>query len=187
MDPIPPVLARRERLHNRFFTLVEEDIPDRDGRPYTYHAVEAKWDAVIVVPVCDDGTLLIERIYRHPYRRWMHEFPAGGIEPGEDPLAAAARELSEETGWTAGRVEPLISYEAMPGLLRMRLHIVRATGLRPGGEVRLEAAEFIQVERMTVDDAWRLAEVQPASSFLVCGLLAHGNVRSSGRPVVRSS
>ncbi|MBN8524903.1 MAG: NUDIX hydrolase [Planctomycetes bacterium] len=172
MDPLPRTGARRLLAGNRFFDLVEEEIEDRQGRMYPYYTVASKWDAVVAVPVLPDGRLLVERIYRHPCRAWLHEFPAGGIEPGEEPCAAGGRELREETGWSAGRITPLQTFEAMPGLLRMRLHLVLAEELSPGGERALEAAEFIQVETMTVDEAWQLARRETASSFLTLGLMA---------------
>lgn len=172
MDPLPRLGSRRVLAGNRFFDLVEEEIEDRGGRMYPYFTVASKWDAVVIVPVLPDGQLLVERIYRHPYRRWMHEFPAGGIEPGEDACVAGARELTEETGWIAGRTTLLHRFEALPGLLRMRLHIVLAEDLRDGGERSLEAAEFIHVERMDEASAWTLAHQEGASSFLTLGLLA---------------
>ena len=172
MDPLPRLGSRRVLAGNRFFDLVEEEIEDRGGRMYPYFTVASKWDAVVIVPVLPDGHLLVERIYRHPYRRWMHEFPAGGIEPGEDACVAGARELTEETGWIAGRTTLLHRFEALPGLLRMRLHIVLAEDLRDGGERSLEAAEFFHVERMEEAAAWSLARQEGASSFLTLGLLA---------------
>lgn len=172
MDPLPHTGQRRVLAGNRFFDLVEEEIEDRNGKMYPYFTVASKWDAVVAVPVLPDGRLLVERIYRHPCRAWLHEFPAGGIEPGEDPCAAGGRELHEETGWTASRVTPLQTFEAMPGLLRMRLHLVLAEGLVDTGQRALEAAEFIHVETMTEAEAWELARRETASSFLTLGLMA---------------
>ncbi len=171
-DPLPRLGARRTLAGNRFFDLVEEGIEDRTGGMYPYYSVVSKWDAVVVIPLLGDGTLLIERIYRHPYRAWLHEFPAGGIEPGEDACAAGARELTEETGWAAGRTTLLHRYEALPGLLRMRLHLVLAEDLRDTGTRSLEAAEFIHVERLSIAEAWDLTKRETASSFLTMGLMA---------------
>lgn len=172
MDPLPRTGQRHVLAGNRFFDLVEEEIEDRGGRMYPYFTVASKWDAVVVVPVLSDGRLLVERIYRHPCRAWLHEFPAGGIEPGEDACAAGGRELREETGWTAARITPLQTFEALPGLLRMRLHLVLAEGLTDTGTRELEAAEFIHVETMTETEAWALARRETASSFLTLGLMA---------------
>ncbi len=171
--PIPPIHARREVSSNRFLSYVEEDLSDRHGKAYTYYQVESKWDAVIVVPVLDDGRLVLERIYRHPYRAYFLEFPAGGIERGEAPLDAAKRELEEETGYISGRVELLNTFEAMPGLLRMRMHVVLALDLTLSTKARqLEAMEMLEVEVMTRAEAWKQTEDQAAvSSFLSVGLL----------------
>lgn len=172
MDPLPRTGNRRILAGNRFFDLVEEEIEDRNRQMYSYFTVASKWDAVLVVPVLGDGRLLIERIYRHPCRAWLHEFPAGGIEPGEDPCVAGGRELHEETGWTAARIVPLHSFEALPGLLRLRLHVVAAYGLVDTGSRALEAAEFIHVETVSRSAAWQLTRQETTSSFLTMGLLA---------------
>lgn len=174
----PPILARREVSTNRFMTFVEEDIRDPAGRLYTYYQLESKWDAVLVLPVLPDGRLVLERIYRHPYRRWFLEFPAGGIEPGESPLAAAARELEEETGWRAGAVRALGAYEAIPGMLRARVHVVLAEQLTQTGTRSHETMELIEVVEMTETQAWVEADGEPASSFLTMGLLWYGRVRA---------
>ena len=175
-DSIPTILARREISRNRFLSYVEEDLTDRHGKPYTYYQVESRFDAVVVVPV-----LPVERIYRHPYRQWLSEFPAGGIEPGEDPCAAGIRELAEETGFRAGRCTSLHVIEAMPGLLRMRLHLVLAEDLTPGGELKLEEMELLEIETLTRDEAWTRAGQAPASMFLTLGLLALERWQNSTR------
>lgn len=176
---LPLIHARREVSRNRFLTYVEEDLSDRHGQPYTYYQVESKWDAVVVVPVLPDGRILVERIYRHPYKRWFHEFPAGGIEPGEDPLAAGARELLEETGHAGDSPRLLQSFEAMPGLLRMRLHVVLIENCQLIAQQQLEAMELLEVEAMTREQAWALARLEAPSSFLVMGLWAWENHSSA--------
>ena len=177
---LPPILDRRVISENRFLRYVEEDLPDRHGRLYTYYQVEARYDVVVVVPVLPDGRLVVEHIYRHPYRRWFLEFPAGGIEPGEDPCAAGARELAEETGHTAARVTKLGTMEAMPGLLRMRLHVVLAEDCELTTEPSLEAMEMLKVDLMTRAAAQAAADAGDASSFLCLGLLHLDRIRPIG-------
>ncbi len=167
----PRVTARRAVSENRFLTYVEEDLLDRHGKPYTYYQVESKWDAVIAVPVLPDGRLVVERIYRHPYRRHFVEFPAGGIDPGEDPCTAAVRELREETGYHAGRARLLGTQEALPGLLRLTLHVVLCEELDHRGATAHEAMELIEVETRTAAECWAAVRDQPTSSFLTLGLL----------------
>ncbi|MCK6489308.1 MAG: NUDIX domain-containing protein [Planctomycetes bacterium] len=94
------------------------------------------------------------------------------IEPNEDPRAAAGRELLEETGWRANKLTLLGTQHAMPGLLKMRLHVVLAEDLVPGGvERKLEEMEMIEVEELTEAEAWAATEDGDASSFLSLGLL----------------
>ncbi|GDY11392.1 hypothetical protein LBMAG53_02690 [Planctomycetota bacterium] len=170
--PVGAPVNRQVVAENRIFATVAEEIRDRHGQPYTYHQVEARSDAVVAVPVLADGRLLVERIYRHPYKRWFHEFPGGGIDPGEDPVAAAARELLEETGHAGAAPRLLQALEVMPGLLRMRLHVVLIEGCRRVAEPQLEAMELLEVEALTRDQAWTIARSEPPSSFLVLGLWA---------------
>jgi ADP-ribose pyrophosphatase len=108
--------------------------------------------AVMVIPLLElpDGRtqLVMERQYRYPVGQVMIEFPAGKLDPGEDPLVCAQRELREETGYTAlewaraGLTHPVISYSTE------RIEIWFARGLKPGPRA-LDAGEFLDV--MTVD------------------------------------
>lgn len=172
MDPLP-VLATRQPYRNRFFRVLEEDVPDRLGRPYSYNTVACAWDVVVVVPLLADGRLVIERIYRHPYRRTFLEFPAGGIEASEDPLAAAARELAEETGYRAGRLSSLQTFATLPGLMHMTTHLILAEDCVLAGDTAHEAMEHIEVMTMDLPAAWAAARAEPLpSAFLVQGLSA---------------
>lgn len=100
--------------------------------------------AVMVVPLLDDGRLLMERQYRYPMGRAMLEFPAGKLDPGEDKLACAQRELIEETGYRArewahaGVLHNAIAYS------NEGIEIFFARGL-VSGERRLDAGEFLEV------------------------------------------
>lgn len=182
MLPVPPITGSREVAGNRFFRTLAEELATPAGA-YTYNFIASTWDAVIVVPVLGDGRLVVERIYRHPYQAYLHEFPAGGIDHGEDPLAAGARELEEETGWRAARMSPLGSYLPMPGLVRMRVHVVLAEELVQQGTRDHEPLELIEVEECTLDQAWAYAEGPDPSAFLLNGLLLYErSLRSAGRP-----
>ena len=112
---------------------------------------EAHWDfihhdgAAAVVPVADDGRILMVRQYRNALDRETLEIPAGKLEQGEDPLACAARELSEETGYTAGRFISLGTLLPSPGYCAETLHIFLALELTPG-KAHLDEGEFLAVE-----------------------------------------
>ncbi|MDR3426837.1 NUDIX hydrolase [Silvimonas sp.] len=100
--------------------------------------------AVMVIPVLDDGSLLMERQFRYPFNRVFLEFPAGKLDAGEDPLACGKRELLEETGYTArhwkklGVIHPIISYTSE------EIHIFLAEGL-VAGDAQLDEGEFLEL------------------------------------------
>lgn len=104
--------------------------------------------AVMVIPLLDDGRVLLERQYRYPMRRVMIEFPAGKLDAGETSLVCAQRELQEETGYTArewaraGVLHPVISYATE------FIDIWFARGL-VAGQQRLDVGEFLDVFEAT--------------------------------------
>jgi len=132
--------------------------------------------AVMVVPMLDDGRVVVERQYRHPVDRVMIEFPAGKLDPGEDHLACARRELREETGYSArewayaGQLHPVISYSTE------FIDVWFARGLTLG-ERRLDAGEFLDVFTATPQQLleWsRTGELTDAKTLI--GLLWLQNV-----------
>jgi ADP-ribose pyrophosphatase len=88
--------------------------------------------AVALLALVDDDHLCLVRNERYAVGRTLLEVPAGTLEPGEAPEAAAARELREETGYRAGRIEPLGGWWVSPGVMSERMHLYRCTGLTPG-------------------------------------------------------
>lgn len=112
--------------------------------------------AVMVVPLLDDGRLLMERQYRYPMGRVMLEFPAGKLDAGEDPLACGQRELLEETGYSAtewayaGVLHNAIAYSDEG------IHIYFARGLTRGVQ-QLDEGEFLELVTHAVEDLDRLA------------------------------
>jgi ADP-ribose pyrophosphatase len=103
--------------------------------------------AVVVLPVLADGSMVLIRNYRFAVDEHLLEIPAGMLEEGEDPADCAARELAEETGYTAGRVERLGEFFTGPGTTDERMHAYLATELTDG-EQNLEPYEEIRVELM---------------------------------------
>lgn len=100
--------------------------------------------AVTVIPVTDDGRLVMIRNWRLSVAGWLDEFCAGKLERGEDPALAAARELEEETGYAAEQVRGVGTFYTSPGFADERMHVFEARGLRPVPR-RLEVGERIEV------------------------------------------
>ena len=104
--------------------------------------------AVLVVPVLDDGRLVLERQFRYPVRRVMLEFPAGKLDAGESPLACAKRELEEEAGYAGATWKELGTIHPAIGYSNEFIHIYEATGLTRVGQ-RLDEGEFLDIVEMS--------------------------------------
>jgi ADP-ribose pyrophosphatase len=111
--------------------------------------------SVVVLPRLVDGRILLVRQYRHPARQYLWELVAGSIEPRERPLAAARRELLEETGYRAQSLRLLFSFYPSPGFLTERMYLVEARNLRPG-RARPESDERIRSRAFTRADIERM-------------------------------
>jgi ADP-ribose pyrophosphatase len=107
--------------------------------------------AVLVVPVLDDGRLVVERQFRYPLNRVMIEFPAGKLDPGESPLTTAKRELIEEAGYTARVWTPLGNVHSIVSYSTEAIEFFVAEGLEHVG-ARLDHGEFLDIVETSVDD-----------------------------------
>lgn len=107
--------------------------------------------AAVILPVLDDGSIVLIRNYRFAVDEHLYELPAGMLEPGEDPRACAERELAEETGYTAGRIEKLTEFYSGPGTTDEMMCAYLATDLTPGRQ-DLEVYERITVEIYSDDE-----------------------------------
>jgi ADP-ribose pyrophosphatase len=110
--------------------------------------------SVVVLPVFDDGKILIIRQYRYAVQQFMWELVAGHREPDEDFRRGAARELQEETGYTARRYRKLLEIYPSPGLLSEQMVIFLAEGLTKG-EARPEDDEKIEARILKLSEAER--------------------------------
>ncbi|UFJ42876.1 NUDIX hydrolase [Brevibacillus humidisoli] len=113
--------------------------------------------AVAVLALTDDEKLVAVRQFRKPLERTIVEIPAGKLEPGEDPLDCAKRELAEETGYQAEQFSHISSFYTSPGFADELLHLYLATGLQPGA-AQPDEDEFVDVLELTMEEAKTLHE-----------------------------
>jgi ADP-ribose pyrophosphatase len=165
------IISSRLLAETQFLRLEELDLETPDG-DIGKRTVIRIGGAVSVVPVVDDDVVLI-RQYRTPVDKPLLELPAGKLDiPGEDPRAAAARELEEEAGFVAERLEQVADFFTSPGFLDERMTVYIATGLEPVAAQPMGpeevAAEVVRVPIAEIPAM--LPEIEDAKTLI--GLMA---------------
>jgi ADP-ribose pyrophosphatase len=116
----------------------------RTGDLHEFHIIEVPC-CVQVIPFTPDGRMILVDQFRQGVQRVSLEFPAGRVEPGEDPLSAAARELEEETGYRAARVELLGDFDADASIQSNEIKVIVAHDCCPDGERDQDDGEDVEV------------------------------------------
>ena len=101
--------------------------------------------AALVLPVTNDGSIVMIRNYRFAISRTLWELPCGTLEDSEEPLSCAARELTEETGYAAGWIKPLCEFYSCPGFVTEKIYGYLAGDLTAGQQA-LDETEEIEIE-----------------------------------------
>jgi ADP-ribose pyrophosphatase len=148
--------GRSELLHQGWLEMRRDEVRLPDGTTATREYVRHS-GAVAIVPVLDDGRLVLVRQYRYPLRSVLLEFPAGKLEPGEPQLTCAIRELQEETGYTAAEWAYGGEIHNAPAYSDESIWIWFARGLQPGA-ARPDAGEFVETLLMGVEELQALAD-----------------------------
>ena len=130
-----------------FLKVQKDTVHLPDGKPATREYIKHP-GAVVIVPIFDDGRVLMERQFRYPLDRVMIEFPAGKIDANEDTLVCAKRELQEETGYTANDWQFVCTIHNAIAYSDEHLDIFVARGL-VAGPAKLDDGEFLETYSAT--------------------------------------
>lgn len=134
----------------RFLKIMRDQVQLPNGgighREYILHP-----GAAVVIPVLDTGEILLVEQYRHAVKQVFLELPAGKKDKDEDPLMTAHRELEEETGYKADKIEYLTMIHPVIGYADEVIYVYRATGLVPGPQ-KLDPGEFLELKKFTSDE-----------------------------------
>ena len=133
-----------------FLSVQRDKARQADGREVVREYVRHP-GAVVVIPLLDDGRVLVERQFRYPVGQVMTEFPAGKLDPGEDPFECGRRELLEETGYTATEWAKAGILHLAIGYSDEIIHIYFARGLQ-AGERQLDEGEQLDVHAIAISD-----------------------------------
>lgn len=156
------VLDSRTLYQGRVVTLKLDQIIEPGGVRATREVVVHP-GSVVVIPRLADGRIVLVRQYRYAARQSLWELVAGGLEARETVLAAARRELLEETGYRSRRVRHLLSFYPSPGILTERMHLVEARDLNlaeatPEEDERIEVGRFRESELRRMLAAGRIRD-----------------------------
>lgn len=144
-------------LHQgRHFSFKTDEVELPSGKTTTRDTVDHP-GAVAIVPILDDGRILLVRQYRYAAGKELLEIPAGTLEQGEAPDTCARRELKEETGYTAGSMRKVLAMYMAPGYSNEVIHLYLATDLK-AGEQKVENDEAITIEPYGPDELLAMME-----------------------------
>jgi ADP-ribose pyrophosphatase len=169
---LPVILDSTEVFRGRIFTVTVDTVRE-DDTTYQREVVHHSGSAVIV-PIFEDGTVALVRQYRHPAVRYLLEVPAGTLNKGETPESGAARELEEELGLIAGRLEKLVEFFVSPGFLEEKMWLYLATELSETSQM-LEEDEIVEVVRLPIGQALEMisdGEIEDAKTIIALMLAA---------------
>jgi ADP-ribose pyrophosphatase len=181
----PRLISSKLAYKGKVFSVVTDKVEEPGGRINTRDVIRHN-GSVVILAVDDtrnpsDPEIVLERQYRHAAGRTLIELPAGRCEPGEAPLAAAKRELIEETGYRAKRWTLLTKYFASPGFLGEWMQVYLARDIREGVSAP-EPDESIEVFRLSLSEALALVagnKIQDGKTLV--GLMLYDAARRSGR------
>jgi ADP-ribose pyrophosphatase len=133
-----------------------------------------------VMPITEDGRVVLVHQWRQPLSTFTLELPSGGVDKGEDPLAAAERELFEETGFRAKGLEHLVSIHTSTGRTDEVCHLFRCRAVRDPGGPRPDPTEFIRVVELSFEEALKgISEGAITDAATVVGLLWSGRLSAN--------
>ena len=164
--PIPQFVDSTKVFSGRVFEVTVDTVREGD-KTYVREVVHHRGSAVIL-PAFDDGTIALVRQYRHPTVKYMLELPAGGLDDRERPEEAAARELEEELGLVAGKLEKLTEFFVSPGFCAEKMWLYLATDLTETAR-RPEDDEVIEVVRLPIKRALQMitdGEIEDAKTII---------------------
>ncbi len=174
----PFSLVRSEPVYQgKAFKIRRDTVKMPNGRETRLDVVEHV-GSVVMVPVDAAGNIIFVRQYRHPTGLDLLELPAGTRDGAEPPADCAAREMREETGMAAGRIEQLGAFYLAPGYSTEYMYVFLATDLVPN-PLPPDTDEFLQVEKIPVRQAMAMAEKGeiPDAKSLAALLMARASLK----------
>jgi ADP-ribose pyrophosphatase len=166
LSDTPEFIDSKNVFEGRIFNVSIDTV--REGEQTYVREVVHHPGSAVILPVFDDGTIALVKQYRHPAVKYLLELPAGTLRDKERPEDGAARELEEELGVVAGRLEKLSEFFVSPGFCEEKMWLYLATDL---GETQqhLDDDEAIEIVRVSIDRALQMitdGEIEDAKTII---------------------
>lgn len=162
-----PLVSKSEIVYEGYFNLKIDTLELPGKAPIDYTVLLIAKEAACVLAVTPQGKLVINREYRHPVDEYLLCIPGGRLDPGEDPLTAAKRELKEETGYTADEFIHLGTTYPLPAVCDQRIHYYLAKDATSTQQAEKEPYELIQTLEITKEDLFqRIRRGEPVDGVL---------------------
>lgn len=168
----PEIISTEPIYKGRIFAVSLDTV--REGDISYRREIISHNGSAVIIPVFEDKTVALVRQYRHAAGKYLLEIPAGSLNRDENPELGAIRELEEEIGVRAGKIEKLSEFYVSPGFLSEKMFVFLATEFTEVGQ-NLEDDEILSIERISFPAAFemiRKGEIQDAKTML--GLIFAG-------------
>lgn len=169
---LPEIISSEQILATKLFNVSRSTV--REGEITYQRDLILHSGSAVIIPVFADKTVALVRQYRHAAGKYLLELPAGSLEKGESPEICAAREVQEEIGYHAGKIELLTEFYVSPGFLNEKMFVFLATELTEVGQ-NLDDDELLSVERFSFPEIYQMifqGEFEDAKTML--GLILAG-------------
>lgn len=130
------------------------ELPDKK---YSKREIVEHPGAVGLIPITEDNCVILVKQFRKPVEKFLLEIPAGKLELNEEPRETAIRELKEETGFEAGKIEYLLEFYTSPGFSNEKIHLFLATDLIEG-EAIPDSGEFVEKVKISIEDLLKMVD-----------------------------
>lgn len=148
---------KSDKLYEGKLVNLRIDTVELPDKKYSKREIIEHPGAVAILAITEDGSVILVRQYRKAVERALLELPAGRIEVNEEPGQTAKRELQEETGFHAEKMEYLLEFYTSPGFTNEKVYIFLATELSEG-ETKFDHGEFIETEKIHINDLNTMVE-----------------------------
>ena len=165
-NSLPQIVSTATVYKGKVFDIQLAEI--RDGENRYAREIVTHHGSCVIVPVFSDNRVALVKQYRHPAQKYLLEIPAGTLGENEAPETGAAREVEEEIGARAGRIEKLTEFYVSPGFLSEKMHVFLATDLQETAQ-SLEDDEFLSVEKYSFAELFEMmrnGEIEDAKTMV---------------------